>query len=426
MQAKLLSTMALSVVPFLVAQDLLAEWHNTTTLISTGYFSKNPDFPFLYPDPSDAGHRLEVRESVRGSFLDHGDADIEAIGLLSGGSSKISPAYAIVSTSDEGFRSSRGEVHWHSGPRVDGYWILNRARLGWTWSGGNVSIGRFPIQLATTLIMAPNDFFAPVNQLVVSQPTKPGVDALEVSHDISNVATLSALAIAGYRRRSLFGRGSAIQEESTFSTPDSALLIRGQLEGDRGNGSLFFGKLGRSHILGGGWTGALDEVGLRGEGHVLRSTEGDRDLDVVVALGADHRPLEALYLNAEVQGRNKRTTDSQGNSEEISGTTDEEEDLGTAQPEFVGPLPRLLGPAYFALGGDLELETDWRLKTVLIADLHEHAFAWTTTSVWSVSENCDLSLRWIRMSGPGFKDFKARSTFGAAPDMALIEAAMVW
>ena len=84
----------------------------------------------------------------------------------------------------------------------DRYAHMVADRLNIRWSKGplDLTLGRQPVNLATTFYFTPNDFFAPFAAQTFYRVYKPGVDALRAEIGLGGLSQLSLISVLGYSR----------------------------------------------------------------------------------------------------------------------------------------------------------------------------------------------------------------------------------
>ena len=120
-------------------------------------------------------------------------------------------------------RSSALYQSQHDTGNVRAFLVVDSLAGQWTTSHLDLTVGRQPVNLATTFYFAPNDFFAPFAAQEVYRVYKPGVDAARAEIRLGNLSQLTLLGgepLPGYLGRSYSGIGASYE-----FTP----LVSGQL-----------------------------------------------------------------------------------------------------------------------------------------------------------------------------------------------------
>lgn len=119
-----------------------------------------------------------------------------------------------------------------------------------------LSAGRFPITLTTSMLITPNDFFAPFGATAVNRIYKPGVDALRFEYALRPFLTLDLVSVLGN------------DDTGDPTWTDSAILGSVNLLAGGFDVRVLGGKVSRRWIAGASVQGNAGPVHIHAEGHV--------------------------------------------------------------------------------------------------------------------------------------------------------------
>ncbi len=281
----------------------------------------------------------------------------------------------------------------------DRYAHLVADRLNIRWSKGplDLTLGRQPVNLATTFYFTPNDFFAPFAAQTFYRVYKPGVDALRAEIGLGGLSQLSLISVLGYSRDPnsdtgwsddpLGDRTSYIGRISTVFHDFEWALLGGQLQDRDVAGGSIQGELFR-------W------LGVRAEGHLAFPEDPREDSYWELSAGLEHRWENSLNVRLEHFYHG----------------------LGAGSVSDYLRIPSVaigdslyLGRHYTALGVGYEFTPLLNAEILVIVNMEDDSSLWSFNAVYSLSNEAELSLD---LGAPwGKKPFGAdvRSEFGLYP-----------
>ena len=256
--------------------------------------------------------------------------------------------------------------------------LLEIDRLNFSWAGEsiNLTIGRQPINLATTFYFSANDFFAPFSAESVYRLFKPGVDAFRLNKDISELSQFSFIFVQGYQL-------IQAQDKSWHQYSDAqknSVLLRYSLVSDNFEWIFMGGEVRANKMIAMALQGELFEwLGLRFEGQVVKQTELDEADVRSFSLGLEHRWLSSLELRLEYF---------------FNG-------FGSKQ-DAVLPSALLvasrnasrayLGREYMALGMAYELSPLLQMQLIQLFNVHDGSGLHSLNMTYSLADEAELNL----------------------------------
>jgi hypothetical protein len=198
--------------------------------------------------------------------------------------------------------------------------FLDRLNGGGGLGRTDLRLGRQAINFSQAWFWNPLDIFLAFDPEAFDRSYKPGVDALKADVSLGPFSSLTLVAAAGNELvivpadDGLRVRAVDFSEEAWYGSAVMARAITSRRHWDL---ALQGGKVYGGWQVGGGFSGEVGPVGLRGEATYLFASDGGeallpdpssetglRAVELIddhgmVVLGADHRFQNSLYLNAE-------------------------------------------------------------------------------------------------------------------------------
>jgi hypothetical protein len=235
----------------------------------------------------------------------------------------------------------------------------------------DVTIGRQPINLATTYYFTPNDFFMPFSADTVYRGYKPGVDAARFDVQLGELSTVSLLAVAGYERE--LGAESNAYDPVTWDR--SAILLTSSFSLSNFHVTALAGKAPSAMAFGGAIEGELFEwLGVRAEGHYAVPTDGRKNR-VELAFGLEHRFENSLHLRVEQflhgAGRSPRA-------------------LGSSLDQGLGTIA-YLSRSLTAFGVGYEVTAMFKVDGLVMVSLGDSSGAASLSATYSIFENGEVA-----------------------------------
>lgn len=160
----------------------------------------------------------------------------------------------------------------------------------------DLTVGRQPINLATTFYFTPNDFFAPFLAQDFYRVYKPGVDSLRAEIKLGQLTQLSLIGALGYTPDPTTDNGWS-------NGPDwdrSSFVGRFVTSAFGFEWALLGGHIIDATVIGGSIQGEiLDWLGVRAEGHYGSPRNDLHDKYTELVVGIEHRFESSLDLHVE-------------------------------------------------------------------------------------------------------------------------------
>ncbi len=246
---------------------------------------------------------------------------------------------------------------------------IDRLSARWSHDRVDITLGRQPVNLATTYYFTPNDFFAPFAAQSFYRVYKPGVDAARAEVRLGDLSQMSLVSVLGYQQDLNSDTGwSDSHEGHRTSAVGRVSTVAGDFEW-----ALIGGTVRESDIIGGSFQGELfDWLGLRAEGHrsEAETLGGPRATEAVV--GFEHRWESSLNLRLE-QFYHGSGADSVSEYSLTPGTA-------------------YLARNYTALGAGYEFTPLWIGEFLTLFNWTDHSALMTANAVYSLSDERELSL----------------------------------
>jgi hypothetical protein len=360
---------------------------------------ENPEDQYFYEDRSDSGMAGLLRlmaQAQSGQYLTF-NANVYQTHIPT---SMVSSRGGI-GTSLDVERSAALEESFSQ----DSYTHLAVDQLNTRWSQDRVdlSIGRQPINLATTFYFTPNDFFAPFSAQAFYRVYKPGVDAARADIRLTDLSQFSLISVLGYDRDPGSDTGWS-EEPNSDRISYIARIFTVFCDFDW---SLLGGVVQDRDIIGGSLQGELFQwLGIRAEGHWADPEDVDQESYMQVSVGFEHRWENSLNIRLE-QFHNDSGVDS------VSA-------YGMAYISTHNPSP-YLAQDYTALGMGYELTPLLNAEILAIRNWLDDSCLISANAVYSLSDEAELTINGSVPVGEKPDGPIIRSEFGLYPAAIQIE-----
>lgn len=276
--------------------------------------------------------------------------------------------------------------------------VLDRLSLRWASEKVDIQIGRQPINLATTFFFSPNDLFAPFAAESFYRVYKPGVDAVRMEVQLSELSQLSLISVLGYRLDAQNSNGWSDDVDSQRHS----YLLRMTSNYAGLEWGLMLGKVRRSRIQGLSLQGELfDWLGLRAEGHRAEALDSGNTVNEFT-IGLEHRWANSLFLQIE---------------QFYHGD-------GAAQVthyELLNQKSPYLGRRYMATGLSYEFSPLLTGQLSLIRNLIDQSYLLAMYFQYSLSDESELAISLNHANGKKNSITTQQSEYGSLPDSLSIE-----
>jgi hypothetical protein len=302
--------------------------------------------------------------------------EVHAYQIVSGASGT-----AFLFAGADGFEFSEGGrfaglgTRWYQRGGTTAELAFDRLNLRFDLGQIVFTVGRQPINLATTYFFTPNDFFQAFSATTFFRVYKPGVDAVRTEIQIGDFTQLTLLGVVGFDRTP----GIEPSAGDRLSFDASSVLARFATSFLDFEWSVLGGKAPGYFAIGGGLQGELFQwLGVRAEGHYRFGDDG-RPGTVELAGGLEHRFESSLHLRFEqfYHGSGKSNP-----SAYLEAPID---------PNLLtGPL--YLGRHYSALGASYEVTPLLNADGVLLFNWTDRSFSISLYAVYSLLDEVEASL----------------------------------
>jgi hypothetical protein len=278
-------------------------------------------------------------------------------------------------------------------------------RLSLRWSVGrlDLTVGRQPVNLATTFFFTPNDFFAPFAAQTFYRVYKSGVDAARAEVRLANLSQLTLVSVLGYR-----------------TDPDSDTGWSNRPEGKRTSyvgristvvndfeWALLGGTVRETSVIGGSIQGELFQwLGIRAEGHYADPEDPGLENYSRISVGVEHRWENSLNIRLEeyYNGAGQNSVGRYGLSSIASRSE-----------------VTYLAKKYAALGVGFEFTPLLNGEMVAVTNWIDHSWLLSLNALYSLSDEAELSISLGLPFGRKPDGPEIRSEFGLAPYSIIVE-----
>jgi len=280
---------------------------------------------------------------------------------------------------------------------------IDRLNARWSYQRLDLTLGRQPVNLATTFYFTPNDFFAPFAAQSFFRVYKLGVDAARAEIRLGELSQLSLISVLGYERDTDSDTGWSDSPDSGRTSNLARIsTVRGDFEW-----ALLGGGVRETDILGGSLQGELfDWLGVRAEGHHASPDDPDKDSYNELAVGLEHRWENSLELRLEqfYHGNGADAVEDY----QVSPT------LGLTESIY-------LARRYTALGASYEFTPLLNGQMVAVYNWTDHSYLVSFNALYSLSDESELAVT-VGIPGGDEPEGKAiGSEFGLYPYSLNIE-----
>lgn len=371
---------------------------------ATGAASRYPETPVLYSDRSETVGGGIARLLGYSRLGRHATLELNAYQTYIATSGD---RLALSEGSLAGVERS-GAMEWaeRADPDVDARLGLDRLILKLSFDRVDLTLGRQPVNLATTFYFTPNDFFAPFLPQAFFRVFKPGVDAARAEVRLGQLAQLSVIGALGYAADDDTDNGFA----RTSSTKRASSLARLSVTRFGFEWAALGGTVRESTVAGGSFQGEVfDWLGLRGEGHYSAPRTGAGDPQAKAAFDLEHRFENSLSIRLE----------HYYNGEGYASR----EELGD---RFMLPVPVLPFSArhYSALDVGYEVTPLLNAEVLSIVNWIDPSLLVAFYSVYSLSDESEFSAGFSFPAGKRTTAPDLESEFGIYPVSGNIELRM--
>jgi hypothetical protein len=363
-----------------------------------GALTKNPSDDSFYAHDSDATGAALGRLIILADRGDHFGFEFNGYQTYTSTTGTLSPLQGPFQGSGAALPERSAALEWTQLDDSDreARMGVDRLSVRLSYERTDLSLGRQPVNLATTIYFTPNDFFAPFAPQAFFRVYKPGVDAVRAEIRLGELSQLSLIDVIGYEPDPSTGTGWS----RTPEIDRSSVLARISFPGLGFEWAALGGRVHDRSLAGlsfqGEWAGWL---GIRAEGNYARSGVDGGD-GVAAAVDFEHRFPNSLMVRLE-PFYNSRGYDS------IS-------DFPTLDP--VNPsLPSFRARYYTTLGLEYEFSPLLNGEMVSIANWVDPSYLFSFNAVYSLADEAELSMVASWPAGSPPENGEVRSEFGLLP-----------
>jgi len=332
-------------------------------------YSRNPEAAAFYDRREDLFWDLEQRLLVAANYRENIRFDLN---LLESIRTAPNPGLGARPVGTE--RS--GLLFWqqHASTNSEASLSVDTAAFHYVHRNIEWSLGRQPVNLATTMYFSPNDFFAPFAAQTFYRAYKPGVDSGRAEVRLGNLAQLSLIGVLGY---------SAESDTDTEwrNRPDwsrNSLLARLAVNRHDWEWGLLAGLVRDQRITGASLQGELfDWLGVRAEGHYAAPEQEGVSGGTEVSVGIEHRFANSLELRLEQFHHGQGYSSSSALNQALAA--------GCLREGYTGR-------DYTALGAGYEFSPLLTGQALLIANWSDQSQLLSLNGVYSLSDEAELAV----------------------------------
>ena len=376
-----------------------AEWQTEETAVSlrgfTGLgasYGRNPEAAIFYDSREDMFWDLDQRLLLAAKHRENARFDLNVLQNI-----RATPN-SVFGVRPRGAERS-GLFSWqqHASTNSEANLSVDTAAFHYTQQNTEWSLGRQPVNLATTMYFSPNDFFAPFAAQTFYRTYKPGVDSARAEVRLGNLAQLSLVGVLGY------------SPESTVDTdwrnrPDwsrNSLLARVAVNRNEWEWGLLGGSVRGHRITGGSVQGELyDWLGVRAEGHYAAPEQDGLSSGAEVSVGIEHRFANSLELRLEQFHHGLGYSSAEALGQALAS--------GNLAEGYTGRN-------YTALGASYEFSPLLTGQAVLLANWSDHSQLLSLNGVYSLSNEAEVAMTLSLPRGDHAENVSLGSEFGSAP-----------
>ncbi len=367
----------------------------------SGAIRRNPGNSIFFNDKADTAWDGNLRLLADGMVGSDWHLELNALQLV-----RSIPESAFARQSGVPLSVERSSVlTWlqHRSNNSEGRFVIDTVSASLSTRHADFTIGRQPINLATTFYFTPNDFFAPFAAQEFFRVYKPGVDAARAEIRLGNLSELSLIGVLGYEPDPSTDNGWSEEPDlSRISLLARIATAKGDFEW-----AALGGTVRDNTIIGGSIQGELwDWLGIRAEGHYA-DAENERGTSAGEAtLGLEHKFPNSLTVRFEQFYHGKGFSD-------INGVNDA---LATGQLDV-----SYLGKHYSAFGAGYEFSPLLTGDVLLLNNWSDHSQLFSFNAVYSLSDESEVNFNFSLPFGDTPQGTAIKSEFGAAPIQGFME-----
>lgn len=280
---------------------------------------------------------------------------------------------------------------------------IDQMNLHLAYKRTDITLGRQPINLATTFYFTPNDFFAPFSAQTFYRVYKPGVDALRLEASLGPLSQLSYMQVLGYAADTESATGwSNNPDNNRRSDIAKYSTVSGNFEW-----AILGGDVRHRSVIGGSLQGELfDWLGLRAEVHRATPDNPLQPAYNEVSIGIEHRWENSLDIRLEYFHHG-------------SGAN--------SVNEYAAVLPTLVGESsylarrYTAVGIGYQFTPLFTGQCAAITNWVDDSWLLSLNGIYSLADESELSINLGIPIGDAPVGVQMESEFGSYPYSVNVE-----
>jgi hypothetical protein len=268
----------------------------------------NPSEPLLFPHEDDSSNMSVLRAIMNAKLSEKWSFEINYFASLTHSSLQGLFVGNVPQNADANDYQDPS-MTWNfkkqelSSDQFAGSSAFDRLLLQYSGERLQITAGRQAINLATCFFLTPNDFFHPFSAQAYDRIYKPGVDALQASVSLSDLAHIDLIGAAGYKGYEL-------------NWQESAALVRAVATVNGFELAVGAGKTAERNVILASLQGEIGLLGVRSEANYSFPDKHQTPY-LQLAAGLDHRFENSLHLFLEYMFRGNGISQASGYLNEI-------------------------------------------------------------------------------------------------------------
>jgi len=376
-----------------------AEWQSEEGSVSLrgftglgGGYSRNPEAATFYDRREDLLWDLDQRLLLAANYRENSRFDLNVLQNL-----RATPNSGLDARQAGTERSGLLSWQQHASTNSEASLSVDTAAFHYVQENIEWSLGRQPVNLATTTYFSPNDFFAPFAAQTFYRVYKPGVDSARAEVRLGNLAQLSLVGMLGYSPESA-------TDTDWRNRPDwsrNSLLARVAINRNDWEWGLLGGTVREHRITGGSLQGELfDWLGVRAEGHYAAPEREGVAGGAEVSVGIEHRFANSLELRLEQFHHGQGYSSREALNQALAA--------GNLREGYTGR-------DYTALGVSYEFSPLLTGQALLLVNWSDHSQLLSLNGVYSLSDEAELAVTLSLPKGKRPENGSVGSEFGLVP-----------
>ncbi len=359
-----------------------------------GWYQINPDIEGFYSHDVDFSGGAIARLLLDGWAGQHISFSFNALQMYQATSYKLGD---FGGQSDVN-RSPALESRQINSDKTEARIVADWANVRFSWDMFDLTIGRQPINLATSYFFTPNDFFAPFSAQTYYRVYKSGVDAVRLETRLGDLTQLTVVGVLGYAPDPNAPSGWS----DRFDRDQSSSIARLTTSRFGYELGLIGGRAYGYRVLGGSFSGELVKtVSLRVEGHYSFPKYDNEEYVPEISVELEKKALADLSLWATYFYHGSGADNPLKYDRIRSG--------------------QYLGRDYAALGVGYQSSPLLYWEILSMINLSDQSYLVTYNFTYSVSDETEFSGGMFIPAGKTYENPPAYSEFGVYPTSIYFE-----